>query len=433
MEKQIEKLHQKALLLARQSVDDLSAEEKARLDDLMKGDGRYDGLVRLLGDADFVSGELTAMRQTDAGRASREMKERIARDERGDRGTDAAGRAADRKTGRPSRFSAISSHVLRAAAVVVLLMLGGAVWYHHDYTRVTPPKITEEVELAMKESRESGHMAANVEAITAQHPSPITQEVRQLYHVDDQFAEQLAEAKRITTYQDKEYWVTLDDGTLVHLNNNSRLIYPERFGDRRDVILDGEAYFMVAKDKSRQFVVHTPQGDIRVYGTEFWVNTRVLSDKLQVASEKHDYSQGSGSSSEANRTSHLSPATSQLILVRGSVSFTPTEGDEQMLRPGQQLSVVNSQLAIKDVDTTPYEAWNTGLFVFENTTLEHLLSVMAQWYDIKAVNYTNDSLRKIHFTGNLKRYGSAERIMKAIMMACEVKIVLQNDTLLVSN
>ena len=71
MEKQIEKLHQKALLLARQSVDDLSAEEKARLDDLMEGDGRYDGLVRLLGDADFVSGELTAMRQTDAGRASR--------------------------------------------------------------------------------------------------------------------------------------------------------------------------------------------------------------------------------------------------------------------------------------------------------------------------------------------------------------------------
>ena len=293
--------------------------------------------------------------------------------------------------------------------------------------------MSEAIELAMRQSRESGRSAAEVESITTRHSQPISREERVLYHVDDDFAEQLAEAKRITTYQDKEFWVTLDDGTLVHLNNNSRLIYPERFGDRRDVILDGEAYFMVAKDKSRQFVVHTPQGDIRVYGTEFWVNTRVLSDKLQVAGEKHDYSQGSGSSSEANRTSHLSPATSQLILVRGSVSFTPTEGDEQMLRPGQQLSVVNSQLAIKDVDTTPYEAWNTGLFVFENTTLEHLLSVMAQWYDIKAVNYTNDSLRKIHFTGNLKRYGSAERIMKAIMMACEVKIVLQNDTLLVSN
>ena len=427
MEKQIKKLHQKALLLARQSVDDLSAEEKARLDDLMGGDGRYDSLVRLLGDPDFVSGELTAMRQTDAGRASREMKERIARDERGDQGTDAAGRAADRKTGRPSRFSAISSHVLRAAAVVVLLMLGGAVWYHHDYTRVTPPKITEEVELAMKESRESGHMAANVEAITAQHPSPITQEVRQLYHVDDQFAEQLAEAKRITTYQDKEYWVTLDDGTLVHLNNNSRLIYPERFGDRRDVILDGEAYFMVAKDKSRQFVVHTPQGEIRVYGTEFWVKTDY---KATAPRANEDAAVGGPAANEA--------ATGQtgetvVALVRGTIGFTPADGREQMLKPGQELTAVNSQLTVTDVDTTPYTAWNTGLFVFENSTLEHLMDVLAQWYDIKKVNYTDDKLRKIHFTGNLKRYGSAERIMKAIMMACDVNIVLQNDTLSVSN
>ena len=74
-----------------------------------------------------------------------------------------------------------------------------------------------------------------------------------------------------------------------------------------------------------------------------------------------------------------------------------------------------------------------GLFVFENSTLEHLMDVLAQWYDIKKVNYTDDKLRKIHFTGNLKRYGSAERIMKAIMMACDVNIVLQNDTLSVSN
>ena len=74
-----------------------------------------------------------------------------------------------------------------------------------------------------------------------------------------------------------------------------------------------------------------------------------------------------------------------------------------------------------------------GLFVFKNSTLEHLMDVLAQWYDIKKVNYTDDKLRKIHFTGNLKRYGSAERIMKAIMMACDVNIVLQNDTLSVSN
>ena len=205
---------------------------------------------------------------------------------------------AQLSTQRAARSSRNPSMLWRAAAVVVLLMVGGAFWYHHDYTKVTPPVVSEEIETAMRQSRESGRQAAEVVSIGAQHTAAITQEERTLYHVDNDFAEQLAEARRITTYQNKEYWVTLDDGTLVHLNDNSRLIYPEQFGDRRDVILDGEAYFMVAKDKSRQFVVHTPQGDVRVHGTEFMVNTRDGS--------KND---------NANATGHLS-----VVLVKGSRS-----------------------------------------------------------------------------------------------------------------
>ena len=98
------------------------------------------------------------------------------------------------------------------------------------------------------------------------------------------------------------------------------------------------------------------------------------------------------------------------------------------------VSSYNTQLSKSCVEVH-IQLWNfaEGLFVFENSTLEHLMDVLAQWYDIKKVNYTDDKLRKIHFTGNLKRYGSAERIMKAIIMACDVNIVLQNDTLSVSN
>lgn len=98
------------------------------------------------------------------------------------------------------------------------------------------------------------------------------------------------------------------------------------------------------------------------------------------------------------------------------------------------VSSYNTQLSKSCVEVH-IQLWNLaeGLFVFENSTLEHLMDVLAQWYDIKKVNYTDDKLRKIHFTGNLKRYGSAERIMKAILMACDVNIVLQNDTLSVSN
>ena len=79
----------------------------------------------------------------------------------------------------------------------------------------------------------------------------------------------------LVTHHDKEFWMVLDDGIHVHLNYNSSLSYPIHFkGKERRVVLEGEAYFFVAKDDSHPFVVTTPYGDIRDYGTEFCVNTK---------------------------------------------------------------------------------------------------------------------------------------------------------------
>ena len=271
-----------------------------------------------------------------------------------------AGKAAEtpRKPRKTMRYS-----LLRYAAVVALLIFGGAFWYHREYTRVTPPVITEEVQQAMEQSRESGREGAHIVSTVTSRQQIISEEECELYHVDENFAEQLAEAKRITTYHDKEYWVTLDDGTLVHLNYNSRLIYPEKFGDRRDVILEGVAYFMVAKDKSRQFVVHTPQGDVRVYGTEFMVNTAErMETRLESPTGESRYHQ----------------ATS-VVLIEGSISFTPESGNELMMSPGQKLVADKDQLLVTTTDTAPYVAWNTGLFVFKNSTLENLMDVISRW------------------------------------------------------
>lgn len=325
-----------------------------------------------------------------------------------------AGKAAEtpRKPRKTMRYS-----LLRYAAVVALLIFGGAFWYHREYTRVTPPVITEEVQLAMEQSRESGREGADIVSAVTSRQQIISEEECELYHVDENFAEQLAEAKRITTYHDKEYWVTLDDGTLVHLNYNSRLIYPEKFGDRRDVILEGEAYFMVAKDKSRQFVVHTPQGDVRVYGTEFMVNTAErMETRLESPTGESRYHQ----------------ATS-VVLIEGSISFTPESGNELMMSPGQKLVADKDQLLVTTTDTAPYVAWNTGLFVFKNSTLENLMDVISRWYGVENVSYGNEQLRKMHFTGNFKRYGSIERILDAIMMTCDINIDFHSNRITIEN
>lgn len=288
--------------------------------------------------------------------------------------------------------------MLRIAAVIVLLIVGGTFWYHRSYTHTTPPIITEQVQRAMLQSRESGMQGAEIVNVRTGHQEIISQEQLASYHVDDDFLEQLTNATRITTYHNKEYWTTLNDGTLVHLNYNSRLIYPEKFGDRRDVILEGEAYFMVAKDKHRQFVVHTPQGDITVYGTEFYVKT----DTSKAIGDSHGQRM-------------------EVVLLKGSISFTPVDGKELPMQPGQQLCVADKQLTIRYVDTAPYIAWNEGKFLFEAWSLERVMNVLSHWYDIE-VQFASDDLKDKQIDGYFSRYDTIDSILESIETVLGVKI-----------
>ena len=370
-------------LLYKYTINALNDDERRELDAWVAARPDRQSYLQMLSSPHSLQDDYRRRKSIDVQKAIREMEARIGKTEK-----------ASRSSG--SRFP-----FFRIAAVLVLLLVGGTFWYHREQTRVTPPEISEEVQLAMEQSRKMGTSGAEVLSGKAVKEVLSTEE-RALYHVDDNFAEQLEEARRITTYQNKEYWVTLDDGTLVHLNYDSRLIYPEHFGDRRDVILDGEAYFMVAKDKSRQFVVHTPQGDVKVYGTEFVVNTR----KSDAEDHKDMY----------------------VVLVKGSVGFTANDGREQMLTPGQELSMVHSQLTVTDIDTAPFVAWNEGEFVFNNWSLERIMSVISRWYGLK-VEFANSSLGGRKFSGSLSRYDDIKPTIETIETVTGTTITINHQTL----
>ena len=370
-------------LLYKYTINALNDDERRELDTWVAARPDRQSYLQMLSSPQSLQDDYRRRKSIDVQKAIREMEARIG------------------KTEKASLTSVSRFPFFRIAAVLVLLLVGGTFWYHREQTRVTPPEISEEVQTAMEQSRKSGKSGAEVLSGKAVKEVMSTEE-RALYHVDDNFAEQLEEARRITTYQNKEYWVTLDDGTLVHLNYDSRLIYPEHFGDRRDVILDGEAYFMVAKDKSRQFVVHTPQGDVKVYGTEFVVNTR----KSDAEDHKDMY----------------------VVLVKGSVGFTANDGREQMLTPGQELSMVHSQLTVTDIDTAPFVAWNEGEFVFNNWSLERIMSVISRWYGLK-VEFSNSSLGGRKFSGSLSRYEDIKPTIETIETVTGTTITINHQTL----
>lgn len=376
-----------ATLIIKHTLQVITPSEQQELDAWREADERHEKAFQWLSNRDNLEKDYRFRQSIDVEYSLQEFKERLESEQT----TKVV----------PLRSRLFNTKLYRVAAVIILLIMGGAFWYHREYTRVTPPEISQEVEYAMQESLSKGWQGAEIITSATPQKQVITEEESARYHVDEDFAEQLAEAKRITTYHDKEYWVTLDDGSLVHLNYDSRLIYPEKFGDRRDVILEGEAYFMVAHDKSRQFVVHTPQGDVKVYGTEFNVNTRNENEAVNV------------------------------VLVKGSVGFTPTEGTETMLAPGQILSYGNHQLSIRPTDIAPYIAWNTGEFVFSDWTLARIMSVIARWYGLE-VRFMNKDLGERKYSGSLSRYEDLKPTLETIEMVTGLDLNVNKEILYIN-
>ena len=303
-----------------------------------------------------------------------------------------------------------------AAAVALVAVVGAAGWWYTDYKKVTPPVISQEIEQAMHQSEVSGKQVAMIEKIVnTTEATSVQEQIAQIkeeledYTVSDDVVEELLAATRVTTYHDKEFWLKLDDKTLVHLNYNSKLIHPERFGsDSRDVILNGEAYFMVAKDKSRPFVVHTPNGDVKVYGTEFNVNTRIKNDN----NGKSEY-----------RT--------EVVLVKGSVGVTPEGQTERMIVPGEQATFgENTGINLRNVDVTPYVAWNTGTFVFNDMPLSKLMEVLSKWYNMEVV-YEDSTLQGLTFSGEFDRYGGVEPIVKGLNTAMGLDVSVKGNRMII--
>ncbi|MBR5351284.1 MAG: FecR domain-containing protein [Prevotella sp.] len=310
----------------------------------------------------------------------------------------------------------IPRSIFKYAVIILVLLIAGASFWYSQYTKVIPPEISESVKHAMEQSVQSGKQEAviednlltlwtgkreDVDWVEANGKNRSSAELSEAEHALTK--EQLITAKRITTKHDKEFWVTLDDGSLVHLNYNTRIIYPERFGKgNRNVILEGEAYFMIAKDKSRPFIVHTPNGEIKVYGTEFNVNTM------------HE------------------DASTSVVLVKGSIGITPKGGKERMMKPGEEatFNVQTSFFTIQPVNVDPYIAWNTGDFFFHEWTLQQIMDVMAKWYNV-SVEFSDEEVSGKKLNGVFSRYSDIQEIMETIKIVTGFSITINNHHIII--
>lgn len=151
--------------------------------------------------------------------------------------------------------------------------------------------------------------------------------------------------------------LTLSDGTKVWLNSESSIRFPTAFtGNERNVEITGEAYFEVAHEVARPFIVKDVNRGtaIQVLGTHFNVDT--YSDE---------------------------PAM-KVTLLEGSVKVV--KGTTiNILKPGQQAQVGATVKIISTVDIDEVMAWKNGRFQFNKASLQEVMRQLARWYDVEIV------------------------------------------------
>ncbi|MDR2271004.1 MAG: FecR domain-containing protein [Sphingobacterium sp.] len=149
------------------------------------------------------------------------------------------------------------------------------------------------------------------------------------------------------------YTSVLPDGTKVWINAASSLKYPKQFsGTQRNVELQGEAYFEVAKDNKRPFHIQFNQGGVTVTGTKF--NVKTYKDELE----------------------------KEVSLLEGGVRVENLH-ETKLISPGIQASFTGqSKILVQPIDLNNVLAWKNGSFAFDDQNIYQIMNQVSRWYDI---------------------------------------------------
>ncbi len=215
----------------------------------------------------------------------------------------------------------------------------------------------------------------------------------------DDFEVNLKDKYTVLVPRKNQYQVELEDGTNIEMNSASQLAFGISNSKIRKVSLDGEAYFDVAKDKTRPFVVHTQRMDIQVLGTEFNVST------------------------------YASPYYYSTTLVEGSIQVTTAKGDKKLIEPSEQARILvdDYKIEVVDVDVQEVVAWTSGRTVFRNETLDVLASKLSRWYDIEFI--VGDELKDIKFNGTLTKEKKLLHVLQMLKYTEGVDYKIGKDTI----
>lgn len=303
----------------------------------------------------------------------------------------------------PSKRSLFRRLPRVAAAAALLLIIGAGLFFYTNTLKDKPVTVVNDISPGGNKATLTISDGRTIE-LNAEKKGIISG--KQLTYNDgtalwdaDADAGTAAEIPEITlsTPRGGQYQVTLPDGTKVWLNAASVLKYPTAFtGSNREVTFEGEAYFEVAENEAKPFIIRSPQQEIEVLGTSF-----------NISNYRED---------RVSRTVLLEGRVKISAGVQTGNGFRTTATRE--LRPGYEAVHSAGTLQVQKADTMAATAWKTGLFIFNDEPLEEIMHKIARWYDVEVVFQGAD--RTERFGGGVSRYDKLSTVLSRLESAGNV-------------
>jgi len=178
-----------------------------------------------------------------------------------------------------------------------------------------------------------------------------------------------------STEKGQKLSIYLSDGSKVLLNADSEISYEEQFNsNERRVSLIGEAYFEVAKNPEKPFIVETGNFETVVLGTSFNINAIESNQSLSIAIK------------------------SGKVNVQKSANYLTSNWNAVKLTPGNALNI---DLSNDKGQIVPYSdlivfGWTYRVLYFEEVEFEEIVDRIESWYDVK--------IRLVDYRATEKKY-----------------------------
>lgn len=313
-------------------------------------------------------------------------------------------RKANRKNNRRRQLFTIRRI---AAAVAVILLLSAGIWFTIQYKYkehvVTTTALKEENNNILPGSNKAILTLGNGEKIvldstnngllSMQGKTKIIKVNNGLLTYNRQLItdnrQQEIQYNTITTPRGGQYEVVLPDGSKVWLNATSSIKFPAAFTrNKRVVEITGEAYFEIAKNADRPFIVKKGDVEIQVLGTQFNVNAYDDEPGMKVT------------------------------MLEGLVRIVQqTTDNRQLIKPGEQIRLnKNGKMKlIENADVSEAVAWKEGLFQFSDDNIEQIMRQISRWYNVEII-YEN-GIPEGHITGKIPRNTNLSNVLKIMQLS----------------